>query len=134
MEHPRMRHPLSLAIVALLSLALPATGFAQGQEHAASAEMLDEIVVEHAETRDAKRAELRAFIERPEVREIADEAGIDIRTAETAVASLSTEEIDGLSGELAAAKTALAGGDTVVISTTALIIALLVLIVILVAD
>lgn len=129
-----MKHPLMFAFVVLLSFTLPATGFAQDQEHAASAETLDEIMVEHAATEEAKRAELRAFIERPEVREIAGQAGIDIRTAETAVASLSSEEIDGLSGELDAAKTALAGGDTVVISTTALIIALLVLIIILVAD
>ncbi len=68
------------------------------------------------------------------MREIADQAGIDIRTAETAVASLSAEEIDSLSGDLAAAETALAGGDTLVISSTAIIIALLILLVVLVAD
>ncbi|MDX1579511.1 MAG: hypothetical protein R3266_13580, partial [Gemmatimonadota bacterium] len=60
--------------------------------------------------------------------------GIDVRTAENAVASLSSEEVADLSGELAAAQTGLAGGDTVVISTTAIIIGLLVLILILAAD
>ena len=129
-----MKRTLELAFVVLLTFALPATGFAQAQEHAASAETLDEIVVEHADSEEAERAELRAFLERPEVREVADEAGIDIRTAENAVASLSSEEIAGLSGEFAAAKADLAGGDTVVISTTAIIIGLLVLILILAAD
>ena len=137
-EETRMKRTLQLAFVALLTFALPATALAQGQgqaqDHAASAETLDQIAMEHTAAEDAKRAELRAFLERPEVRKVADQSGIDIRTAENAVATLSPEEIDSLSGELAAAQTALAGGDTVVISTTAIIIGLLVLILLLVAD
>lgn len=118
---------------AFLLLALPATGVAQAQEHVVSVETLDAIVAEHDEALGTERAELRSFLQRPEVRRIASETGIDVVTAETAVASLGAAEIRQLSGQLAQVDAALSGGDSIVISTTALIIALLVLVVILVA-
>lgn len=126
-----MRRSLPIAVTALLFLALPTAG--RAQQHAASAETLDAIATSHAASIDAERAELEAFLARPEVRDIAESSGIDILTAQAAVATLSTSDIDRLSGPLAQADAALAGGDTVVISTTALIIGLLILIVILVA-
>lgn len=128
-----MRRSLLSAIVVLSLLALPATGFAQAQDHAAPVEALDAIVAEHDRAIEAERAELRSFLRQPEVRRVASEAGIDVVTAETAVASLSADEIRQLSGPLTQVDAALAGGDTVVISTTAIILALLVLIIILVA-
>lgn len=128
-----MRRSLISAVLALAWFALPITGFAQEQAHVVSADGLDDIAVAHAGNQQAERAELLAFLDRPEVRQIADGAGIDIMTAETAVASLSADEIRLLSGELAQADAALAGGDTLVISTTAIIIALLVVIIILAA-
>ncbi|MFW6088863.1 MAG: PA2779 family protein [Gemmatimonadota bacterium] len=118
---------------AFLLLSLPAAGLAQAQEHVVSVETLDAIVAAHDGTAETERAELRSFLQRPEVRQIADEAGIDVVTAETAVASLDAAEIRQLSGQLAQVDAALSGGDSIVISTTALIIALLVLIIILVA-
>jgi len=118
---------------ALLSLALPAAAVAQAQEHVVSVEALDAIVAGHDGTLAAERAELRSFLDRPEVRRIASEAGIDVVTAETAVASLGAGEIRQLSGQLARVDAARSGGDAIVISTTTLIIALLVLIIILVA-
>jgi len=126
-----MRRSLPIAVTALLFLALPTAG--RAQQHAASAETLDAIATSHAASIDAERAELEAFLARPEVRDIAESSGIDILTAQAAVATLSTSDIGRLSGPLAQADAALAGGDTVVISTTALIIGLLILIVILVA-
>ena len=126
-----MRRSMPIAVTALLVLALPTAG--RAQQHAASAETLDAIATSHAERIDAGRAELDAFLARPEVRDIAEAGGIDILTAQAAVATLSASDIDRLSGSLAQADAALAGGDTVVISTTAIIIGLLILIVILVA-
>ena len=128
-----MRRSLRSAVVALSLLALPATGFAQAQDHAAPVEALDAIVAEYDRALEADRAELRSFLRQPEVRRIAAEAGIDVMTAETAVASLSADEIRQLSGPLAQVDAALAGGDTVVITTTALIVGLLILIIILVS-
>jgi hypothetical protein len=128
-----MRRFLRSAVVALSLLALPATGFAQAQDHAAPVEALDAIVAEYDRALEADRAELRSFLRQPEVRRIAAEAGIDVMTAETAVASLSADEIRQLSGPLAQVDAALAGGDTVVITTTALIVGLLILIIILVS-
>ena len=86
----------------------------------------------HAGSVEAERAELRAFLERPEVREIAADAGLDVLSAKTAVASLDADEIRDLSARVDQVDAALAGGDTVVISTTAIIIGLLILILILV--
>lgn len=128
-----MRRCLLCAVAALSLLVLPAAGFAQAQDHAAPVEALDAIVAEHDRALETERTELRTFLEQPEVRRIASEAGIDIVTAETAVASLDADEIRQLSGPLAQVDAALAGGDTVVITTTALIIGLLVLIIILVS-
>ena len=128
-----MRRSLRSAVVALSLLALPATGFAQAQDHAAPVEALDAIVAEYDRALEADRAELRSFLRQPEVRRIAAEAGIDVMTAETAVASLGADEIRQLSGPLAQVDAALAGGDTVVITTTALIVGLLILIIILVS-
>lgn len=121
--------PTAAALLALFVLSAP--GIAQ--EHAVSPETLDAIAVDHASAAGADRAELRAFLQRPEVRSIADDAGIDVQTAATAVASLSDGDVADLSGRLAQAEAALAGGDRVVISTTAIIIGLLLLILILVA-
>jgi len=127
----RVRPAFTAAL--LLSLSLPAAAVAQAQEHVVSVEALDAIVAGHDGTLAAERAELRSFLDRPEVRRIASEAGIDVVTAETAVASLSAGEIRQLSGQLARVDAARSGGDAIVISTTTLIIALLVLIIILVA-
>lgn len=126
-----MNRRLLPAVALLVWFAFPANALAQ--QHAASASELDAIAIEHAAAVDADRAELRAFLDRPEVRRIAGDAGIDVKTAASAVASLSAEEVADLSGRLAQAEAALAGGDQVVISTTLIIVGLLVLIIILVS-
>ena len=128
-----MRRSSFFAAAVMLGLFLPATALAQERAHAVSAEALDDIVAAHASALAAERAELHSFLQRPEVREIAGDAGIDIATAETAVASLSADEIRLLSGQVAQVDAALAGGDSVVVSTTAIILGLLILIIILVA-
>lgn len=128
-----MRRFLLSAIAGLSLLAVPATGFAQAQDHAAPVEALDAIVADHDRAIETERAELRSFLQQPEVQRVASDAGIDLMTAETAVASLDAEEIRQLSGPLAQVDAALAGGDSIVITTTALIVGLLVLIIILVS-
>jgi len=126
-----MRRSLPVAVTALLFLALPAAG--QAQQHAVSDQTLDAIAMSHTSSVDAERAELRAFLARPEVRDIAEQGGIDIVTAQAAAASLSADEVGRLSGQLTQAEAALTGGGNIVISTTAIIIGLLILIIILVA-
>ena len=126
-----MRRLLPTATALLVLFVLPTSGWAQ--EHAVSPEALDAIAVEKAATEQADREQLEAFLDRPEVRRIAAEAGLDVQTAASAVASLSAEEVADLSGQLAQAEAALAGGEAVVISTTAIIIGLLLIILILVA-
>lgn len=127
-----MRRSFPFLAVALL-FALPGTAHAQEEGHIVSAEDLDAIALAHADESEGRRAELRAFLQRPEVRDIAADAGIDIGTAESAVAVMTPDDARRLSGQLAQVDAALAGGDTIVISTTAIIIALLIVIVLLVA-
>lgn len=126
-----MKRQFFPAFVLLAWFAFPTSAVAQ--QHAVSAAELDAIAIDHATAVESDRAELEAFLDRPEVRRIAAEADIEVQTAATAVASLSAEEVADLSGRLAQAEAALAGGDQVVISTTAIILGLLLLIVILVA-
>lgn len=127
-----MRRLMSIAVAVFAVVAAPDT--ARAQEHAASAASLDAIVAAHATTLESDRAELSAFLARPVVADIAAQAGLDIRTAQTAVAVLDAGDLNLLSSQVGSLDAALAGGDsTVVISTTAIIIALLVLVIILVA-
>ncbi len=74
------------------------------------------------------------FLHTPDVREAAEEAGIDLRRAESAVASLDDDDAMMLAERANQLDETLAGAqDRIVISTTAIIIVLLVLIIILVS-
>lgn len=125
-----MRRYMTLPIALLLFFAAPGSGSAQ--EHVASVDALDAVVAEHTTTLAADRAELRAFLARPAVADIAARAGIDIVTVRTAAAVLGANEVREISMQAAQLDAALAGGDSVVISTTAIILALLILILVLV--
>jgi hypothetical protein len=125
-----MKRILTLPVALVLFFAAP--GAASAQEHVASAESLDAVVTSHAEALEADRAELRAFLARPVVAEIAADAGIDILSAQVAVAVLDAAEIRTVSNQVDRLDAALAGGDSVVISTTAIIVGLLILILVLV--
>jgi hypothetical protein len=76
----------------------------------------------------------------PEVKAVADKAGLDLRRATTAVASLEGQELTQLAAQARQVDQALARGEAlaggqskIVISTTMIIIALLVLILLIVA-
>lgn len=126
-----MRRSMLSAAAALVLFAVPATGMAQ--DHAATTETLDAIALSHVGEVETDRAEVRAFLNRPEVRDVAGDAGFDIVAAESAVATLGATELRQLAGQVSQYDAALAGGDSLVISSTLVIILLLVLIIILVA-
>ena len=70
----------------------------------------------------------------PEVKAVAEKAGLDLRRATTAVASLDGQELTQLAAHARQVDQALAGGQSrVIISTTLIIIVLLVLILLIVA-
>ena len=104
------------------------------QSHAVEQQALDAAVQEHLSAADQDRETLRLFLERGEVRAIAGKYGVDVRRAESAVATMSAEELASVAVQARQADEGLAGGaSTVTISTTTIIIALLVLILLIVA-
>ena len=125
-----MRRTRVVAAIGLFLLLIPTV--AQAQEHTTTQQDLDAMVAAHAEKSNASRAVVEAFLDRPEVARMAADAGIDIRLAEGAVATLSPEDMEQLAVRLDRLDSTLAGGgDAITIQTTTLIIVLLVLILIL---
>ena len=125
-----MRRTRVAAAIGVFLLAIPTV--AQAQEHTTTQQDLDVMVAAHTDELNANRAAVEAFLARPEVARIAVDAGIDVRVAEGAVATLSPEDMEQLAVRLDRLDSTLAGGgDAITIQTTTLIIALLVLILIL---
>jgi len=82
---------------------------------------------------DTQRATIVGLLQRPEVRDLAAGSGLDLRSAESAVATLEGDELSRLAQYAANAEQNLAGGDPkITISLVALL--LIVIIVILLAD
>ena len=127
----RMLTSCVLVVFALISMVPPA--HAQ-TSHTASAAALDAAVQEHVASADADREAVARLLARPEVQKIAGDAGIDMRRAAQAVATLDGEQLTEIAAQARQIDETLAGGQSrVVISTTLIIIALLVLILLIVA-
>jgi hypothetical protein len=102
--------------------------------HTASQSAIDAALQQHVASAAADRADLLRVLANPEVKAVADKAGLDLRRATTAVASLEGQELGQLAAQARQVDQALAGGQSrIVISTTVIIIALLVLILLIVA-
>jgi hypothetical protein len=125
-----------LAILLSILIAMPRVeAQVQGPaSHTASQSAIDAALQQHVSSSAADRADLLRVLANPEVKSVADKAGIDLRRATTAVASLDGRELSQLAAQARQVDQALAGGQSrVVISTTVIIIALLVLILLIVA-
>ena len=97
--------------------------------HTASQSAIDAALQEQVSSAAADRADVQRVLANPEVKAVADAAGIDLRRASTAVASLDGEQLSQIAAQARQVDQALAGGQSkIVISTTVIIIALLVLI------
>ena len=102
--------------------------------HSAGQSAIDAALQAHVSSAAADRDDLLRVLANPEVKAVADRAGLDLRRATTAVASLDGQELTQLAAQARQVDEALAGGQSrVVISTTVIIIALLVLILLIVA-
>jgi hypothetical protein len=125
-----------LAVVLSLLIAAPRISAQEpvSTPHAASQQMLDAAVQQHVRTADQDRETVRLFLQRGDVRAIAGTYGIDVRRAETAVATMDASALASIAAQARQAEDGLAGGQSrVTISTTAIIIGLLVLILLIVA-
>ena len=106
----------------------------QTAPHVASDQLLDAAVQQHVRAADQDRETVRQFLQRGDVRAIAGKYGVDIRRADSAVATMNGSELASVAAQARQADEALAGGaSTVTISTTTIIIGLLVLILLVVA-
>ena len=101
--------------------------------HVADNAALDRLAADHVSREAADRQMIHEVLQRPEVRAVARQAGIDITRADAAVSTLSGHDLQQVASRAREVNERLAGGATVVITTTAIIIALLVLILIIVA-
>lgn len=126
-----MRVLRSTAAIALtLILALPGAGLADTSSVGAAE--LDAALDSASRDEAAARATLRSLLARDEVRTLAGQAGLDLRSADVAVEALDGAELVQLADQAAAAEAELAGGKTVTISLVSLL--LIIIIVILLAD
>lgn len=126
---------LFVSIVATLLVMTAAGPRLQAQsDHAAPQSVLDAAVQQHVDTAAADREAVLRVLGRSEVKGVAEGAGLDLRRATGAVATLQGEDLARVATQARQVEEALAGGQSrVVISTTLIIIALLVLILIIVA-
>lgn len=84
-------------------------------------------MVQQFDRESADRAAIQQLLQRPEVREIAGAAGIDLARADAAAAVVSGNELADLAAQAAQIDEQV-GGQNIVISATAVIIILLILI------
>ena len=121
--------------LAMLFTLVAAVQPAAAQEtHAASPDALDAALQQHVNTSTTDRDTVLRLLERDDVKKIAGEAGLDLRGAASAVATLNGEELATLAAQAPQVERDLAGGQsTITISTTLIIIALLIIILIVVA-
>jgi hypothetical protein len=123
---------LRTSLVALL-VVFPALAAAD-ERHAVTPAALAAAVANHAAKQDADRAAIEQALSRPEVRDVAAKAGLDLTRVATAAQTLTGADLERAADVARQVNTSLVGGaSTVVISTTTIIIALLVVILIVVA-
>jgi hypothetical protein len=122
------------SIVAVVLSSLVAVPSVSAQVHVAGQQTLDAAVQQHVRAAEQDRETVRLFLQRSEVRAIAGKYGVDIRRAESAVATMTPADLASIAAKARQADEALAGGQSnITISTTTIIILLLVLILLIVA-
>jgi hypothetical protein len=114
----------------VLIMALPGLGAADTS--AVRTTDLDAALASTVSQEDAAREQVRALLAREDVRALAEAAGLDLRRADAAVATLDGEELQRVTENVAAADEALAGGKSITISLVAAL--LIVIIIILLVD
>jgi hypothetical protein len=109
-----------------LLMALPGLGAADTS--AVRTADLDAALAGAANQEDAAREQVRALLAREDVRALAEAAGLDLRKADVAAATLDGEELQRVVEQAAAADETLAGGQTITISLVAALLIIIVII------
>lgn len=125
---------ITTLISALLILIVGLATSARAEErHAVAPSALAAGVTDHVASRDADRAAIREALNRPEVRTVAEHAGIDIDRAAASIDQLDSSSLSRAAESARQVNQALVGGaSTVTISTATIIIVLLLIILVLV--
>jgi hypothetical protein len=117
------------ALLVAAFTAAPLSAQETSQSILSSAE-LSELVADHGADLEARRSALRAFLEREDVREAAEAAGLDVGSVEAAVSTLSAEELDRIEPALIEAEAALAGEGLISFAIGVALLVVLVLVII----
>jgi hypothetical protein len=128
-----MRTPVSVLAILLTAVTAVPRVHAQAS-HTAMQSAIDTALEQHVSSVAADRADVLRVLEHPAVKDVASRAGIDLRRAANAVATVDGHQLEAMASQARQVEQALAGGQSrVVISTTVIIIALLVIILLIVA-
>ena len=128
-----MRTSTLLLVLLLSTLILVPRAQAQ-TSHAATQSAMDAAVQEHVASTASDREDVLRVLNLPQVKAVAGQAGLDLRKATTAVATLDGDDLKAASAQARQVERTLAGGQSkIVLSTTVIIIALLILILLIVA-
>jgi hypothetical protein len=128
-----MRTSTLLLVLLLSTLILVPRAQAQ-TSHAATQSAMDAAVQEHVASTASDREDVLRVLNLPQVKAVAGQAGLDLRKATTAVATLDGDALKAASAQARQVERTLAGGQSkIVLSTTVIIIALLILILLIVA-
>jgi hypothetical protein len=122
-----MRMLVSIVVLMVSLVAVIPPVHAQ-TSHAAPQSALDAAVQDHSAAAAGDRETVARLLQRPEVQAIAGDLGLDLRRAESAVATLDGPQLTELAAHARQAEQALAGGQSITISAIWIIIGLLVLI------
>ena len=117
-----------LGVTLAVMLSAPAA-WAQ-QTHVIDKSTLDQAVQQRVGQEQADRDVLRTFLQNPQVKSVAAQAGLSLEKADAAVSTLQGDELRQAAGQARTVNEDLAGGSTIVISTTTIIIVLLIIILI----
>jgi hypothetical protein len=124
----------TLLLVLLLSTLIVVPRAQAQTSHAATPSVMDAAVQEHVASTASDREDVLRVLNLPQVKAVAGQAGLDLRKATTAVATLNGDDLKAVSAQARQVEQSLAGGQSrIVLSTTVIIIALLVLILLIVA-
>lgn len=128
-----MKIARSLLVFLLVPLMLaPGSAYAD-QQHIVNPSQLQAATAERATAQDADRAAIREALARTEVRDAATKLGVNLDQLDTAVNTLSGDDLERAAATARQVNTSLVGGaSTVTISTTTIIIVLLIIILIVV--
>jgi hypothetical protein len=124
----------TLLLVLLLSTLIVVPRAQAQTSHAATQAAMDAAVQQHVASTASDREDVLRVLSLPQVQAVAGQAGLDLRKATTAVATLEGDNLKNAAAQARQVEQAMAGGQSrIVLSTTVIIIALLVLILLIVA-